>query len=89
MRALIAARRWLTVFRFPSYTPDLNPAEGVWAHLKRSLGNLTPCGIDELAGLTRTRLKRMQYQPGLLDGFINEIGLLDCRRDITPNRKPQ
>ncbi|WP_405891402.1 hypothetical protein [Streptomyces sp. NBC_00133] len=28
MRELIAARSWLTVFRLPSYTPDLNPAEG-------------------------------------------------------------
>ncbi|MEU6325229.1 hypothetical protein ABZ856_49225, partial [Streptomyces sp. NPDC047009] len=32
----------LTVFRFPACTPDLNPAEGVWAHLKNSLGNLAP-----------------------------------------------
>ncbi|MFC0052292.1 transposase [Streptomyces actinomycinicus] len=29
MRELIAARSRLTVFRFPSYTPDLNPAESV------------------------------------------------------------
>ena len=43
--------------------PDLNPAEGVWAHLKKSLGNLAPCSIDDLAGLVRTRLKRMQYRP--------------------------
>jgi putative transposase len=67
MRELIEARSWLTVFRFPSYTPDLNPAEGLWAHLKNSLGNLAPCSLDELAALARTRLKRMQYQPGLLD----------------------
>ncbi|MFE2584806.1 transposase [Streptomyces sp. NPDC059378] len=76
MRELIEARRWLTVFRFPSYTPDLNPAEGVWAHLKNGLGNLAPCSTDELAALARTRLKRMQYQPGLLDGFIAETGLI-------------
>nr|WP_158857446.1 transposase [Streptomyces sp. NRRL B-1347] len=78
MRELIEARRWLTVFRFPSYAPDLNPAEGVWSHLKRSLGNLAPCSIDELAALARTRLKRMQYQPGLLDGFIAETGLISA-----------
>ncbi|MDO0930235.1 transposase [Streptomyces sp. DG2A-72] len=56
MRELIGKRPWLTVFRFPTYTPDLNPAEGTWAHLKKSLGNLAPCGIDDLAGLVRTRL---------------------------------
>ncbi|GAA3033847.1 putative transposase [Streptomyces olivoverticillatus] len=77
MRELIGRRSaWLTVFRFPSYSPDLNPAEGVWAHLKRSLGNLAPCSTDELAGLVRTRLKRMQYRSGLLDGFIAETGLI-------------
>ena len=76
MRELIAARSWLTVFRFPSYTPDLNPAEGVWAHLKNKLGNLAPCNLNELAALARTRLKRMQYQPDLLDGFIAETGLI-------------
>ncbi|MEU1276740.1 transposase [Streptomyces sp. NPDC005799] len=76
MRELIGKRPWLTVFRFPTYTPDLNPAEGVWAHLKKSLGNLAPCNIDALAGLVRTRLKRMQYRPDLLDGFIAETGLI-------------
>jgi putative transposase len=80
MRELIAARQWLTVFRFPAYTPDLNPAEGVWAHLKNSLGNLAPCSLDELAARARTRLKRMQYQPGLLDGFIAETtGLIPAQ----------
>ncbi|MEU3355169.1 transposase [Streptomyces sp. NPDC037389] len=63
MLELIAAGTWLTVFGFPSYTPGLNPAEGVWARLKHSLGNLVPCTLDELAALARARLKRMQYQP--------------------------
>lgn len=76
MRELIGKRPWLTVVRFPTYTPDLNPAEGVWAHLKKSLGNLAPCSIDDLAGLVRTRLKRMQYRPDLLDGLIAETGLI-------------
>ncbi|MFF7250765.1 transposase [Embleya sp. NPDC008237] len=75
MRELIEAREWLTVFRFPTYAPDLNPAEGVWAHLKRSLGNLAACTTDELAGLARTRLRRMQYRPALLNGFIAQTGL--------------
>lgn len=87
MRALIAARTWLTVFHFPSYAPDLNPAEGVWAHLKRSLGNLAPCSIDELAALARTRLKRMQYQACLLDGFIVGAGLALTRRSRHPEPK--
>lgn len=75
MRELLDQRDWLTVFRFPAYTPDLNPAEGVWAHLKKSLANLAAGSIDQLAALARTRLKRMQYRPELLDGFIAETGL--------------
>ncbi len=76
MRELLQARSaWLTVFRLPAYAPDLNPAEGVWAHLKKSLANLAACTTDQLAALARTRLKKMQYRPGLLDGFIAETGL--------------
>ncbi|MDX3764001.1 transposase [Streptomyces sp. AK02-04a] len=73
---VIEARQGLTVFRFPAYPPDLNPAEGVWAHLKNSLGNLAPCSLDGLAALARPRLKRMQYAPGLLDGSIAKTGLI-------------
>ncbi|WP_211349062.1 transposase [Micromonospora pisi] len=39
VRALIAARNWLTVIRLPAYAPDLNPTEGAWAHLKRGLAD--------------------------------------------------
>ncbi|MFI6539551.1 transposase, partial [Nonomuraea sp. NPDC050547] len=42
MRRLIETRPWLTVFRLPTYAPDLNPVESVWSHLKRGLGNLAP-----------------------------------------------
>jgi putative transposase len=74
-----ARERWLTVFRLPAYAPDLNPAEGVWANLKNDLGNLAACTVDALADLTRTRLKKMQYRPDLLDGFIAETGLILAR----------
>ncbi|MEV0694679.1 transposase [Streptomyces sp. NPDC050388] len=77
MRQLLAKRKkWLTVFRLPAYTTELNPAEGVWANLKNTLGNLAACTTDELAALARTRLKKMQYRPDLLDGFIAETGLV-------------
>jgi transposase len=76
MRELLTKRKtWLTVFRLPAYAPELNPAEGVWSNLRNTLGNLAACTTDELAALVRTRLKKMQYRPGLLDGFIAETGL--------------
>jgi DDE superfamily endonuclease len=75
MAELIAARPWLTVYRLPPYAHELNPVEPVWAHLKRSLANLTKHTIAELTVLVKTRLKRMQYRPGLLVGFLAGTGL--------------
>ena len=79
MRELIAARDWLTVFRLPPYAPELNPVEPVWSNLKRSLANLVKQDIDQLTALVRTRLRRMQYRPGLLEGFLAKP-----RLDLTP-----
>ena len=75
MAELIAARPWLTVYRLPPYAHELNPVESVWSHLKRSLANLTKHTIAELTVLVNTRLKRMQYRPALLAGFLASTGL--------------
>ncbi|WP_435792308.1 IS630 family transposase [Actinacidiphila glaucinigra] len=75
MRKLIAERAWLTVFLLPAYSPDLNPVEWVWAHVKRSLANLAVVALDRLETLVRNRLKRLQYRPHTLDGFIAGTGL--------------
>ncbi|MEV6702878.1 hypothetical protein AB0M68_38095 [Streptomyces sp. NPDC051453] len=44
-------------------------------HLKRSLANLTNRSLDQLTTLVKTRLKRMHYWPGLIDGLIAKTGL--------------
>ena len=75
MRELIAARDWLTVFRLPSYASELNPVEPVWPDLKRSLANLAKHNISQLTALVKTRLRRMQYRPSLLEGFLAKTGL--------------
>jgi transposase len=75
MRELIAARPWLTVFQLPAYAPELNPAGPVWPDLKRSLANLTKHDIDQLTALVKTRIRRMQCRPGLLQGFLAKPGL--------------
>jgi transposase len=79
MAELLEARDWLTVYQLPPYAHELNPVELVWSHLKRSLANLAKCNLPQLAALVKTRLKRMQYRPGLLDGFLASTGL-----DLTP-----
>jgi hypothetical protein len=83
MTELIAARDWLTVCRLPPYAHELNPVELVWAHLKRSLANLAKRNLTQLTALAKTRLKRMQYRPALLDGF-----LASTRLDLTPFSNP-
>ena len=39
--------------------------------------------IGQLTALVKTRIRQMQYRPGLLDGFLTGTGL-----DLTPLRNP-
>ena len=84
MTELVAARDWLTVCRLPPYASELNPVEGIWSVLKRSLANLAKRDIGQLTALIKTRLRRMQCRPGLLDGF-----LAGPKLDLTPFCNPR
>jgi transposase len=84
MTGIVAARDWLTIYRLPPYAHELNPVEPVWSHLKRSLANLAKRNLPQLTALIKTRLKRMQYRPALLDGF-----LASTRLDLTPFCNPR
>src|SRR3954471_16822389 len=48
---------------------------GVWAHVKRDLGNLLAGTVDELAASAKRLLKRIQYRDELIDGFRAQTGL--------------
>jgi hypothetical protein len=84
MTQLIETRDWLTVCQLPPYAHELNPVELVWSHLKRSLANMAKRNLAQLTALVKTRLRRMQYRPGLLDAFVASTGL-----DLTPFSNPQ
>lgn len=75
MRTLIASRDWLTVVRLPTYVPDLNPAEGAWAWMKRGITNIAVHGVDHLAHLVRQRLRACQNQTDLIAGFLAQTGM--------------
>jgi hypothetical protein len=47
--------------------------------MKRSLANMAKRNLAQLTALVKTRLKRMQYRPSLLSGFLTSTGL-----DLTP-----
>ena len=72
------------MFRLPPYASELNPVESAWALLKRSLANLVKRTLAELTALIKTRLRRMQYRPGLLEAFLART-----RLDLTPLCNPR
>lgn len=43
--------------------------------MKSGLVNLAKRDIDHLLKIVKTRLRRLQYRPGTLAGFIAETGL--------------
>jgi transposase len=51
----------------PSYSPDLNPVEYLWAWLKRhALANYCPHSLAELKLTARNRLRSAQHRPSII-----------------------
>ena len=68
-------KAWLRVYRLPAYAPDLNPAEGIWSLLKRSMANFAAADLDGLVRIIKRKLKKIQYRPHLIDGCLAATGL--------------
>jgi hypothetical protein len=68
-------KEWLRVCRLPAYAPDLNPAEGIWPLLQRSMINFAAAGLDGLVRIVKRKLKKIQYRPHLIDGCLAATGL--------------
>lgn len=61
----------LHVFHLPKYSPDWNPDEKVWNHLKHHELKSHPAKTkDELKQLTRRKLQSMAKRPSLLRGLF-------------------
>ena len=65
----------LRIYRLPAYTPDLNPVEGIWSLLKRSMINFAAADLDGLVRIVKRKLKKIQYRPHLIDGCLAATGL--------------
>ena len=75
IRELVAARSWLRAFRFPPYASELKPVETGLVKHQKVTGQPHQARHRPLIALIKTRLRRMQYRPGLLDGFLAKTGL--------------
>lgn len=70
-RAWIAAQPRLHVFYLPKYSPDWNPDEKVWNHLKhQELSSHEAKNKDELTHLARRKLQSMAKRPKLMRGIF-------------------
>jgi transposase len=77
-RAFIAAQNRLHVFYLPSYSPDFNPDEGVWNHLKQQELKSHPARAKkELKALARRKLTNRSKRPRLLRGFFFRCRVAD------------
>ena len=42
--------------RLPAYTPDINPVEGIWSLMKRSMANFAAADLDGLVRIVKRKL---------------------------------
>jgi len=70
-RAWIDEQPRLHVFHLPKYSPDWNPDEKVWNHLKnQELASHQAKNKDELKHMTRRKLQSMARRPKLMRGIF-------------------
>lgn len=61
----------LQLFYLPPYSPELNPDEQVWNHVKNhGVGKKPVTGPDQLKRLTLSHLKKVQKLPALIRSFF-------------------
>jgi len=62
----------LKLFFLPPYSPQLNPDETVWAHVKREIGKKTVGSLEEMRAHAISALRRLQKMPNLVKSFFDQ-----------------
>jgi transposase len=71
-----ATQPWLVVEYLPSYAPELDPVEGLWANLKGcELANRCCADRKELIATAQVGSIRVRRDPDLLRSFLAGTGL--------------
>ncbi len=66
----------ITTGYLPSYAPELNPVEYIWAYWKQhELPNVCPQDYGELNQRARKALRRMRRKPRLIPAFWKQSSL--------------
>lgn len=70
-KAFIASQKRLHVFYLPSRSPEMNPDEKIWNHLKhQELKSHQATNLKDLTRLAKNKLKKMSNDPVLLRGIF-------------------
>lgn len=76
VREYVDSQSWLKTEHFPSYAPELNPVEYVWATAKNhDLANIYPEGLKKLDGHIRRMKRRLRRRVDILKGFLKKSSL--------------
>jgi transposase len=76
VRAFVASQKRLELFYLPTYSPDFNPDEGVWSHLKsQELKAHQATNKEDLIKKTHEALKRMAKSPALIRSFFKRCNI--------------
>jgi hypothetical protein len=75
-RYLEEQRRWLRVVRLPSYAPEVNPVESMWANISgQELANRSVDGLGDMMDSVQRGLSRVKSQRKLLQSFLRHAGI--------------
>jgi putative transposase len=67
----VAEARDVVVEFFPPHAPELNPADGIWRHVKYGrLANYTPSDLGVLRAKVTQELDQLRSRPELLKAFV-------------------
>jgi hypothetical protein len=59
----------------PGYSPDLNPDEGIWGHLKHiELRNVRCTDLNDLHHQLRLATARLRHKRAVIRGCVNHCG---------------
>ena len=75
LRAFTSAQPWLHVFQLPSYAPTSTRWKASGPSSSAALANLAFASPAHLVNVIRHGLKKIQYQPGLIEGCLTGTGL--------------